>query len=248
MYTADIRHQYNNTEITKFADDTALIGLITENDEAAYKHEIQNFVSWCDDNFLQLNVKKTKEMVIDFRQKKPNTDSVEIKGEKVEKVKTYKYLGVVFDDKLSWREHADTTARKIHSRMYCLRKLRSFNVSQKILQMFYTAVIGSVLTFGMSCWGGNLSKQDKGRLDKLIRKAGGVIGRKQDDLGTLHDRVVIRKYHKIMSDNTHPLREEFESRKTERSNRFRLPATRTTRYKQSFIPTAIRMHNSNTQR
>ena len=93
-----------------------------------------------------------------------------------------------------------------------------------------------------------MSKQDRARLDKIIRKAGGVIGRYQDDFETLHHRVVTRKLHKIMTDSTHPLRQEFDSRKTDRSNRFRMPHTRTTRYKQSFIPTAIRMHNANAQR
>ena len=132
--------------------------------------------------------------------------------------------------------------------MYCLRKLHSFRVCQPLLQTFYTAIVLSILTFAMSCWGGNMSKQDKNRLEKIIRKAGGVIGTQQADVETLYNRVVTRKFQAITSDSSHPLRQEFDSRQCERSNRLRAPCTKTSRYKQSFIPTAIRKHNTNTHR
>ena len=46
-------------------------------------------------------------------------------------------------------------------RLYCLGKLRSFDVREEMLQMFYTATVSSAVTFEMPCWGGNASKQDK---------------------------------------------------------------------------------------
>ena len=73
-----------------------------------------------------------------------------------------------------WKENSDATLKRAPSRLYCPRKLRSFSVSSQLLQMFYTFMISSVFTFGLNCWGGNVSKQDNSRIDKLIRKAGGV--------------------------------------------------------------------------
>ena len=243
LYTADCRSQHDSTPITKFADDTGLTGLITDDDDTHYRRQIDSFVDWCDDNYLQLNVGKTKEMIIDFRKKKSECSSIVIKGEKVERVKTYKYLGITFDEKLSWKQHVDATVKKAHSRLYCLRKLRSFDVRNDILQMFYTATIGSVLSFGLTCWGGNMTQQDRNRLDKNIKKAGGVVGRSQENIDATYTRLVTDRLQTILSDETHPLRCEFDSRRTDRSDRFRLPRTRTTRYQQSFIPTAIRTHN-----
>ena len=101
--------------------------------------------------------------------------------------------------------------KKSHSRMYCLRKLRSFNVQEQLLQTFYTAVLSSVMSFGLVCWGGGASKQDRNRVDKQIKKASGVVGKRQDDISTLHDRLVTKKLTDILTDNTHPLYDEFHN-------------------------------------
>ena len=39
-----------------------------------------------------------------------------------------------------------------------------------------------ILAFGITCWGGNASKQDKSRLDKNPRKAVWVAGRRQESI------------------------------------------------------------------
>ena len=76
--------------------------------DALYHKQIENFVKWCDKHYLYLNVSKTKEMCIDFRKIQRCPKPVYIKGEAVERVETYKYLGVVFDSKLNWQENTST--------------------------------------------------------------------------------------------------------------------------------------------
>ena len=53
--------------IDKYADDIVLIGQITDDDDTHYRQEIDSFVWWCDQNHLELNVGKTKEMLMEFR-------------------------------------------------------------------------------------------------------------------------------------------------------------------------------------
>ena len=60
------RSAYSNNHYFKYADDTALVGLLSD-DETDYRSDIDHFVSWCVANCLELNVVKTKELVIDFR-------------------------------------------------------------------------------------------------------------------------------------------------------------------------------------
>ena len=40
---------------------------------------------------------------------------IEIKGETVKRVNNYTFLGINFDDKLSWKCHVDAVVKKVHS-------------------------------------------------------------------------------------------------------------------------------------
>ena len=51
-------------------------------------------------------------MCTDFRKNQRCHKPVYIKGEAVERVDTYKYLGVVFDSKLNWKENIKSVLKK----------------------------------------------------------------------------------------------------------------------------------------
>ncbi len=53
--------------LIKFADDTTVVGLISNNDETYYREEVAQLAEWCGAKNLSLNVRKTKEVVMDFR-------------------------------------------------------------------------------------------------------------------------------------------------------------------------------------
>ena len=95
----------------KFSDDSAVLGLIVNQDENVYRDKV-NFCKWCNDNFLLLNVAKTKELVIDYRKKKSSVNPIKIQDQEVEIVDTFKYLGVVIDNKLNWAPHVDKVFKK----------------------------------------------------------------------------------------------------------------------------------------
>ena len=114
--------------------------------------------------------------------------------------------------------------------------------------MFYTSTVSSVLTFRSACWGGNAAKQDKDRLEKNIKEAEGIVGRKQESLHSAYHRLLTDRLNTILADETHPLRPEFDSRRIDRSGRFRVPKARTNRYKNSFIQSAIQNFNQSVKR
>ena len=74
-----------------FSDDTTLEGLIQNSDESAYRAEVERLAGWDSENDLELNVSRTKEMVLDFRKKKTPLVSLTIAGETVEKVKVFEF-------------------------------------------------------------------------------------------------------------------------------------------------------------
>ena len=53
-----------SNSIIKFADDTTVVGSITNYDETAYKEEVRA-LSVCQENNLTFNVSKTKEMIVE---------------------------------------------------------------------------------------------------------------------------------------------------------------------------------------
>ena len=130
-----------------------------------------------------------------------------------------------------------------------MRKLSSFGVNSDMLVTFYNAVICSIIIMFCSvCWDGNISKLDRGRLEKIVKKrkeAGHVVGKPLDSFKTLHEKRLYRKLTQILNDPTHPMRHYFDSRRSNRSGRFLLPITNTNRYKASFLPSALSVFNEN---
>ncbi len=160
LYTHDCVPSHSSTSIVKFADDTVVLGLINNNDEAAYLDEVERLPSWCQDNCLSLNVSKTKKLIVDFRkrQQRPYTPLM-ISGSPVERVSSFKYLGVNISEDLTWTTHIQTQVKKTRQRLNHLRQLRKFRVSPAILNTFYSGAIESAVTQCISVWHGNSSNQ-----------------------------------------------------------------------------------------
>ena len=51
--------------------------------------------------------------------------------------------------------------------------------------------------FGTVCWGGNISNFDRGRLEKIVKKVGHVVGKSLDSFKTLHEKRLYRKLMQI---------------------------------------------------
>ena len=66
LYTADCRSTDESCPLVKFADDTELVGKISNDEDVLFHKQFENLVNWCDQNYLYLNVSKTKEMCIEL--------------------------------------------------------------------------------------------------------------------------------------------------------------------------------------
>jgi hypothetical protein len=101
-----------SNSIIKFADDTTVVDLITNNDETAYREEERALGVWCQENNLSPNVNKTKELIMDFRKQQREHPPIHINGTAVEKVESFKFLGVHITDKQKWSTHKDSVVKK----------------------------------------------------------------------------------------------------------------------------------------
>ena len=121
IYTNDCFKNTKGVKLIKFADDSSILGLIISSEDE-YRQFVEDFTKCCDDHFLLLNIKKTKELIIDFRIKKEPIEPLFIKGEEVEIVHVYKYLGVIIDDKLDWHAHCSHVHKKMSQRLFFSQK------------------------------------------------------------------------------------------------------------------------------
>ncbi|KAK1788819.1 hypothetical protein P4O66_002629 [Electrophorus voltai] len=172
LYTYNCTATCSSTIIVKFADDTVVMGLISNNDERAYLEEIKHLENWCQENNLLLNVSKTKELIVDCSKKQEqHYQPVRISGTTVERVDSFRYLGVHISQDLSWSRHINSLAKKAHQRLYHLRCLRDFRLPSKVLQNFYTCTIESILMGNITVWFGNSTKQDRQALQRVVRSS-----------------------------------------------------------------------------
>lgn len=248
LYTSDFQFLSETCHLQKFLDDSAIVGCVCEEKEEEYRGVVDSFVEWCETNHLHLNTTKTKELVVDFRRRKSAPTPISINGVTVEVVQDYKYLGVHLDNKLDWAKNTETVYKKGQSRLYFLRKLRSFNVCNIMLRMFYQSVVASAIFFGLVCWGNRLRAADTNKISRIIRKAGSVLGVQLDSLVVVSERRMLCKLHSILDNSTHPLHQVLTPHRSNFSNRLipRQPRCNTECLRKSFLPLAIKLFNAST--
>lgn len=173
--------QIQDCKIISYADDTTLT-FVGDTWEEAYTKAQAGFNTvchWLAANSLTLNSDKTKLMQFSIRNPPENAFNVyQIFAHKcsvppvsqcsncplIKAAKSIRYLGVTFDNRLSFGEHIHNIAQKVRKLTYIFRKLRHV-ADRKTLIMVYYALIQSIVTYCITTWGGT----DKTKLLKLER-------------------------------------------------------------------------------
>ena len=147
-----------NAKVTLYADDTAIFfvnGKSVSNINDVMNTEISKVAKWLNENFLTLNVKKTKAMLLCNSQKLTRRDTdlkVYINNSLTDKLDKFKYLGVWLDPALTWNEQIDKIFKTVSKRNGLLRRLRNV-LPQKNLDMLYKALILPHLDYCDAVWG-----------------------------------------------------------------------------------------------
>lgn len=156
ILTHDCTSIHASNTIVKFADDTTVVGLISNNDETFYREEIHHLDLWCSANNLVLNTNKTKEVIVDFRRSGRTAHApLLIQGVEVERVENIKFLGIHISADLTWALNTSHLVRKAQQRLFFLRKLK-----QAGLIHFFRIVIESILCYGVTVWHASCTGQE----------------------------------------------------------------------------------------
>ncbi len=243
LLTHDCTAKFSSNHIIKFADDTTVVGLISNNDEMHYREEVAQLAEWCGANNLSLNVEKTKEVVLDFRRRN-STDHppLTIDSSTVERVSSTKFLGVQITEDLTWTTNTMSLSKKAQQRPHFLRRLKRASLPPPILTTFYRGTIESVLTSCITVWYGNCSAADRKTLQRTVNMAAKIIGAPLPSILDIFLARCSSKTNSIVKDPTHPSHSLFQLLPSGR--RYWSIRARSARLLNSFFPQAVRALNS----
>lgn len=121
---------------------TVVVGLVSKDEESAYREEMQQLMDWCRFNNLSLNEQNTKEMTVPFRRLWSHHTPLNTKGSSVNIVKNTKLLSV----HLSWSLSPSFMIKKAQQHLYFLQELKNVHLSQPIVTAFHRETIKSILS------------------------------------------------------------------------------------------------------
>uniref|UniRef100_A0A669C1K0 Reverse transcriptase domain-containing protein n=1 Tax=Oreochromis niloticus TaxID=8128 RepID=A0A669C1K0_ORENI len=243
LYTNCCTSTHQSVKLIKFADDTTIIGLISDGDESAYRKEVERLVSWCSHNNLVLNAQKTVEIIVDFRKHTAPLPPIILTDTLITSVDSFRFLGTTITQDLKWEPTITSVIKKAQQRMYFLRQLKKFNLPTRTMMQFYTAIIESILTSSITVWYAGAAIRDKQRLQRVVRSAEKVIGCGLPSLQDLYTSRTLGRAARITADPSHPGHSLFDLLPSGR--RLRSIRTRTSRHKNSFLPSAVGLMNNN---
>lgn len=150
--------------IFSYADDTALVfeGNSWEEVKARAEEGLKVVMKWLQDNLLSLNIGKTKFMTFtNSRSRTPvltviahsNCAQGSCDCTELEQVQSIKYLGVVIDEKLNWKQHINVLTGRVRKLIYIFKNLREV-ADRRLIINVYNSLCRSILTYCNTAWGG----------------------------------------------------------------------------------------------
>ena len=235
----------------KFADDTTVSEVVPPSKHSTLQEAADFIHDWSQENHLQLNPIKCKEIRTCFKRTPPFSSQVAIEGVEFELVSSAKVLAVVISSDLKWSAHIDSITTKAAKRLYLLRQLKRAGIAHSVLVRFYCSVIRSILEYACQVFHCNLPLYLSKEIERIQRRALRVIfpdcsyseGLTKAGLTTLYDRrsmlckelfsdIDTQGNHKL----SHLLPVRCQQNYTLRSTRaFATPVCKTNRFRDSFI-------------
>lgn len=156
-------------QIVSYADDTALL-FSADSEEKVYKlaqHGFNIVIKWLQYNSLSLNEDKTNYIKFSMRKQTSTcttstlyahyctipTDNQCVCCPNIKMTNTTKYLGVIIDETLSFKQHIQALNNRIRKLIFVFKKLR-YIADPKVVKQVYFALCQSILTYCITTWGG----------------------------------------------------------------------------------------------
>ena len=178
VYVNNMPSSIKHSNVTLFADEAAIYCT----DKSAYvlqeklNADLKEIGRWLFDHRLSLNISKTKVMLIGGPKRLKSIDhfGVSLNDCSVERIQSYKYLGVMINESLTWEDHVDYITSKVKKRLGLLKRIKYlFPVSA--LKLLATTTILLLLDYADIVWGDKNNKTLMGGIQILQNKMEKII-------------------------------------------------------------------------
>ena len=189
FYINDLPKAIQNSRITLFADDTTL-SFCDPDQDSLVSHantQLMNAYNWCLANRLTLNKNKT-EVILTTTKQHGNNLSVNLGGQNLTLQSNCRFLGVVLDDRLTFKNHIISIIDKISKLSGSLYRIRHLlNLDTKI--NFYNSLVYPFISYNILVWGGACQSH----LDGLVKIQKRIIRIILDEPFRAHTTPLFRK-------------------------------------------------------
>lgn len=179
LYIDDITHVAGNCSIHLFADDILIYCAFDNVREVAVtiNQTLEQVHKWCSYNSMKVNTKKTKFMIIgaDRHYKSFNGGSMKVNlaGTDIEVVRKFRYLGVIVDYELSFKEHANHVIKTISFKINYLYRCSKYLNPWSLLLLYNSLVLPHFTYCATILY--LLQQNEVSRLQKLQNRAMRII-------------------------------------------------------------------------
>ena len=155
IYINDMHRSVKYSLVHHFADDTNLLC----SDKSPYllkkklNTDLKLIFQWLCANRLSLNVTKTEFIIFKPpRSQFPNRFTLTLNKTTIFESNKIKYLGVIMDDRLTWKHHIYELRKKINRSIGIIYKMK-FASPRSVLLSLYYSLVHSHLNYGICVWG-----------------------------------------------------------------------------------------------
>ena len=159
VYINDLTNSCESKTIL-YADDSVLLcsDVSTEKLKSKYEKSFLQLENWICSNRLTLNYSKTNCVLFSNVKNLSNYDfCISTPNGPLPNNSAVKYLGVIIDHRLTWKEHARHVVQKLSTARGILCKLRH-HAPQSVLLNVYYSIVYPYLYYGVTSWGCTAAK------------------------------------------------------------------------------------------
>jgi hypothetical protein len=158
LYINDISNSSKILQFILYADDTNIFYSCESAEQLCeiVNRELRGVMQWFQSNRLSVNLKKTNFLFFGNKVKLKKLKNCEIflNSIKIDRTDSAKFLGVIIDESLSWKQHINYTRGKIAKTVGIIRRLR-YRLPEKTLNTLYNTLVLPYLSYCNIIWANN---------------------------------------------------------------------------------------------